>query len=173
MHVRKATIDDIPDLIHLYREVARVSQGIARTETEVTEAYLNGLYQQVTQQGLMLVGVNPITNELIAEMHASKYGLHIFNHILTNVTIVVKPAYQGQGIGKALFETFLREVDDHWPEVGRIELESRSSNQKSIGLYQSLGFVQEGRMSHKTRNSNGVYEDSLLFARIKPGFHFS
>lgn len=173
MLVRKATIDDLPDLVNLHKEVSRVSQGIARIETEVTEAYIHALYQQVARQGLMLIAVNTTTNELIAEMHASKYGLHIFNHILTNLTIVVKPFYQGKGIGKVLFKAFLQEVDDNWPEVGRVELESRSSNQKSIGLYKSLGFIEEGRMSNKTYNVNGVYEDSLLFARIKPDFHFS
>ncbi len=172
MLIRKATVDDLPDLVNLYREVARVSQGIARIEAEVTEAYMDALYQQVTQQGLMLVVVNHNTNELIAEMHASKYGLYIFNHVLTNLTIAVKPYYQGQKVGKALFEAFLREIDENWPEVGRIELESRPSNQKAIGLYKSLGFQQEGRMSCKTRNANGDYEDSLLFARIKPGFYF-
>lgn len=173
MLVRKATFNDLPDLVNLHKEVARISQGIARIETEVNEAYIHALYQQVARQGLMLVAVNTTTNELIAEMHASKYGLHIFNHILTNLTIVVKHFYQGKGVGKALFEAFLQEIDDNWPEIGRVELESRSSNQKSIGLYKSLGFIEEGRMSKKTRNVNGIYEDSLLFARMKPDFDFS
>lgn len=173
MRIRPATHDDLPMLAELYREVARVSQGIARTEQEVSAVYIDSIYQQTRQQGLMLVGIDPATNEVIAEMHASKYGLSIFNHILTNLTIVVKPTWQGQGIGKALFTAFLREVDEHWPEIARIELESRSSNQQSIGLYKSLGFLEEGRMTNKTRNASGDYEDSLLFARLKPSFSFS
>jgi len=173
MIIRKATPDDLPQLTELHQEVARISQGIARTEGEVSEQYLRDLYQHISQQGLMLVGIEVETNELIAEMHASKYGLHIFEHILTSLTIVVKPTYQGRGVGKSLFTAFLREVDENWPEIGRIELESRSTNQKSIGLYKSLGFVQEGRMVNKTRNADGRYEDSLLFARTKSGFPFS
>ncbi len=173
MIIRKATADDLPQLTELYQEVARISQGIARSEAEVSEQYISNLYQQTSQQGLMLVGINVETGELVAEMHASKYGLRIFEHILTSLTIVVKPSYQGRGVGKSLFNAFLREVDENWPEVSRIELESRSTNQKSIGLYQSLGFVQEGRMVNKTRNADGRYEDSLLFARTKPTFFFS
>jgi putative acetyltransferase len=77
-----------------------------------------------------------------------------------------------QGVGKSLFTAFLSEVDENWTEVGRIELESRSTNHRSVGLYKSLGFVQEGRMINKTRNINGRYEDSLLFARTKLTFSF-
>lgn len=173
MIIRKATANDLPQLTELYQEVARISQGIARTEGEISEQYISNLYQQASQQGLMLVGIDTETSELVAEMHASKYGLRIFEHILTSLTIVVKPSYQGRGVGKSLFNAFLREVDENWPEVGRIELESRSTNQQSIGLYKSLGFVQEGRMVNKTRNADGRYEDSLLFARTKPNFSFS
>lgn len=173
MIIRKATVDDLPQLTELYQEVARISQGIARTEGEVSEQYISTLYHQTSKQGLMLVGVEEETSELVAEMHASRYALRIFEHILTSLTIVVKPTFQGRGVGKSLFTAFLREVDDKWPEVGRIELESRSTNQKSIGLYKSLGFVQEGRMVNKTRNADGRYEDSLLLARTKPNFFFS
>lgn len=173
MIIRKATTEDLSPLTALYREVARISQGIARTEGEVSLHYIYTLFEQTSQQGLMLVGIDVETDELVAEMHASKYGLHIFEHILTSLTIVVKPSHQGRGVGKALFTAFLDEVDAHWPEVGRVELESRSTNHKSIGLYQSLGFVQEGRMINKTRNADGGYEDSLLFARTKPGFPFT
>lgn len=173
MIIRKATAEDLSPLTALYREVARISQGIARTESEVSLPYIHTLFEQTSQQGLMLVGIDVETDELVAEMHASKYGLHIFDHILTSLTIVVKPSYQGRGVGKSLFTAFLSEVDTHWPEVGRIELESRSTNQQSIGLYKSLGFVEEGRMVNKTRNADGRYEDSLLFARTKPTFYFS
>lgn len=113
MRIRQATHDDLPMLTELYREVARVSQGIARTEQEVSAVYIDSIYQHTRQQGLMLVGINLATNEVIAEIHASKYGLSIFKHILTNLTIVVKPTWQGQGIGKTLFNAFLREVDEH------------------------------------------------------------
>ncbi|WP_080055234.1 GNAT family N-acetyltransferase [Spirosoma aerolatum] len=167
--IRKATTIDKDAILQLHREVARISQGIARTEPEITEAYIETLIQTTARQGLMLVAI--IDSEaVIAEIHASKYGLRIFDHILTGLTIAVHPAYQGKGIGKKLFQAFLDNVQQLFPEVSRVELESRSSNQKSIGLYQRLGFELEGRMKHKTRNQDGSYEDSLLMAWTKPGF---
>ncbi|UFH51898.1 GNAT family N-acetyltransferase [Spirosoma sp. KNUC1025] len=167
--IRKATYQDKEALCALYKVVARISQGIARTEDEITDQYIDGLFRTIEQQGLMLVAVDP-ANQVIAEIHASKYGLRIFDHILTGLTIAVHPDYQGKGVGKQLFRAFLDDVQQLFPEVGRVELESRASNQKSLGLYHSLGFVQEGCMKNKTRNMDGSFEHSLLMAWTKPGF---
>ena len=171
MIIRKANKADLTELLTLYKEVASISQGIARFEHEISLGYIESVYNQATKHGLMLVSVDQDKGQIVAEIHASKYGLEIFNHILTNLTVVVKPSLQGQGVGKQLFQAFLHEVDTTLAEVGRIELESRSTNQRSIGLYKSLGFVQEGAMRFKTCNADGSYENSLLFARLKPGFY--
>lgn len=169
--IRKATIDDKEAILALHKLVARVSKGIARTEVELTNQYIDGLFASTDHQGLMLIALDS-ANQVIAEIHASKYGLLIFDHVLTGLTIAVHPDHQGKGVGKALFQAFLDDVQQQFPEVGRVELESRSSNQKSIGLYERLGFVQEGRMKNKTRNSDGTFEDSLLMAWTKPAYDF-
>ncbi|WP_420150594.1 GNAT family N-acetyltransferase [Spirosoma sp.] len=164
--IRQARFQDKEAILALHQNVAAISQGIARTEAEITDQYVEGLFATIATDGLMLVAVDT-PDQLIAEIHASKYGLRIFDHILTGLTIAVHPDYQGKGIGKMVFQAFLDEVQHSFPEVRRVELESRSSNQKSIGLYQSLGFVLEGRMRNKTRNSDGSFEDSLLMAWTK------
>ncbi|HEX2535746.1 MAG TPA: GNAT family N-acetyltransferase, partial [Chitinophagaceae bacterium] len=105
---------------------------------------------------------------LLAAVHAVKYGLRIFDHILTGLTIVVHPSWQGRGLGKALFTAFLRTLEASRPDIRRVELESRASNTRSIGLYQSLGFVPEGVLRNKTRNADGSFEDSLLMAWTAP-----
>ena len=132
VRIRKATPIDKEAILQLHREVARISQGIARTEPEITETYIETLFQTTDQHGLMLVTIND-SGAVIAEIHASKYGLRIFDHILTGLTIAVHPTYQGKGVGKKLFEAFLDNVQHEFPEVSRVELESRASNQKSIG----------------------------------------
>lgn len=170
--IRLVATQDKKAIIELHQKVARISQGIARTEAEITDQYMDGLFRSIEQNGIMLVAINS-SGQLVAEIHASKYGLHIFDHILTGLTIAVHPDYQGKGIGKMLFKAFLDEVQKSFPEVGRVELESRASNQKSIGLYHSLGFVLEGQMKNKTRNKDGSFENSLLMAWTKPGFGFN
>ena len=159
--------EDAGSVGQLHRRVARISQGIARTEAELTDAYFAGLFDTIEQHGLMLVVVDE-AEQVIAEIHASKSGIHIFEHNLVNLTVVVDPDWQKKGIGKGLFWVFLSAVQEIFPEVTRVELESRSSNQASIGLYKSVGFVEEGRMKNKTRNADGSFEDSLLMAWYKP-----
>lgn len=173
MIIRKALPKDKKALYKLYKKVAKNERGIARREDEFNEAYIDTLFESVQRQGLMLVGIDEANQKLMAEIHATKYGIKIFDHILAHLTIVVHPAYQGKGFGKKIFQEFLNEVISCWPEIYRIELESRASNLRSIGLYKQLGFEQEGIMRNKTRNHDGTFEDSLLMAWMNPYYKSS
>ena len=53
-------------------------------------------------------------------------------------TIGVDPAYQRHGIGRAMMNRLLEDVD------GPVYLEVRTDNDAAIALYQSLGFVTVG-----------------------------
>jgi len=173
MIIRKALLKDKEAIYKLYQVVAENERGIARMQDEITEKYIDVIFDSVEKQGIMLVGEDEGNQDLIAEIHATKYGIKIFDHILTHLTLVVHPNYQGKGFGKKLFQAFLDEIVNNNPEIRRIELESRASNQRSLGLYKQLGFVQEGRMKEKTRNKDGSFEDSLLMAWTNPKNEFS
>jgi ribosomal protein S18 acetylase RimI-like enzyme len=169
--IRKAESNDADAIFQLYKEVAKFGGGIARVEEEITNEYVSGIFNHTKGSGIMLVGIEPISGNLIAEIHASKYGIQIFDHILTNLTLVVHPDFQGKGIGKQIFRAFLTDIEKERPDIGRVELESRSSNPSAIALYKSLGFVEEGRMKNKTKNKNGSFQDSLLMAWMNPSFN--
>ena len=168
MEIRRAVVSDKTGIYSLYKEVARNSGGIARLEEEITDLYIESLLENGSKDGLMLLGLEEEAGQVIAEVHAFKYGIRIFDHILTNLTLLVHPDFQGQGIGKELLSRFVSDVQTNRPEITRIELESRAGNHRSIGLYQSIGFVQEGKMRNKTRNKDGSFEDSILMAWIHP-----
>jgi ribosomal protein S18 acetylase RimI-like enzyme len=74
--------------------------------------------------------------------------------------VVVCPAFQGQGLGKMLFEQLIFLVESERNDILRIELIARESNQKAIGLYQRLGFVIEGRLE-KRIYANGKFEADI------------
>ncbi|TAE21487.1 MAG: N-acetyltransferase [Cytophagales bacterium] len=168
MTIRPATPADHAQLLALHRAVAQDPNGIARTPDEITDEYVASLLTIQPPNGLQLVIQNE-AGELIGEIHAAKYGLHIFDHILTHLTIMVHPDWQGKGVGKALFNQFLVEVRANFPEVRRVELEARASNEASLGLYRSLGFIQEGVYRNKTRNRDGSFVDSIPMAYAVPG----
>ena len=107
---------------------------------------------------------------IVAAIHAFKYGIRIFDHILTNLTILVHPDYQSKGYGKALFSEFLSEIEKNRTDILRVELESRSNNEKSTRLYESIGFKKEGTMINKARNYNNLFENSVSYAWMNKNF---
>lgn len=86
-------------------------------------------------------------------MHAATLGISIHD------------AYQGQGIGKALMAALLDAADRRLNFL-RIELEVYPDNQQSIKLYESFGFVVEGR-KRMSAFREGQYADTIIMARIR------
>lgn len=86
-------------------------------------------------------------------------------HVAT-LGISVHDAYQGQGIGRALMAALVNDAD-RWLNILRIELEVYPNNERAIKLYESFGFVVEGR-KRMSAFRNGQYVDTLVMARIRP-----
>jgi ribosomal protein S18 acetylase RimI-like enzyme len=173
MHIRTAELSDIPKIQELYKLVARQGNGIARQEHEVTEEYVEKFVSKSLQDGLILIAENPANpDELIGELHAYKSGIEVFDHMLTNLTIVVHPEFQGQKIGRTLFTIFQEEIALNRPDIGRVELFTRETNTRAIKFYQSIGFTIEGRLEMRIRTPDKNYEADIPMAWQNPNFEF-
>jgi ribosomal protein S18 acetylase RimI-like enzyme len=164
--IRKAEAGDRPRIVQLYRDVATVPDGIARTPQEVSEAYVNGFMQRARDDGIELVCEQD--GRIVGEIHASRVGIASLAHLLTDLTIAVAPAAQGQGVGRRLFQGLLDEVIGNMPHITRIELFARESNSRARALYASLGFVEEGRLRARVNNSRGVAETDTIMGWLRP-----
>lgn len=95
-------------------------------------------------------------------------GLHIGGakrrHVAT-IGIAVHDAYAGRGVGRALMESLLSIADD-WLGLVRVQLEVDAINERAQKLYQSLGFVVEGRQP-KAYFTAGRYADAILMGRVR------
>jgi ribosomal protein S18 acetylase RimI-like enzyme len=172
MHYRNAERTDIAALAKLYREVASKSGMIARKEHEVTTEFVEAFVDKSLRDGLIIVGEDEAQpGELIAEIHASKPGIELLGHIFSDLTILVDPRYQDKGIGRTIFTIFLDEIANHRPDVGRVELLTAESNKRALHLYQSLGFVIEGRFEMRLRTATG-FEADIALSWQNPGFEF-
>lgn len=98
-------------------------------------------------------------------------GLHVAGGSLRRahvrgLGIGIAPEWQRRGIGRRMIERLL-DWADNWGGVLRIELHVHADNVGAKRLYESLGFVDEGR--HKGYAlKGGEYVDSFSMARLHP-----
>ena len=79
--------------------------------------------------------------------------------------IAVHDAFAGRGVGRALMRSLL-DLADQWLGLVRVELDVDSTNERAVKLYESLGFVVEGRQA-KSYFTAGRYADAILMARVR------
>ncbi len=164
--IRKAQANDHARIVRLYRDVAAVPNGIARTPGEVNDAYVSGFMHKAEADGIELVCEQD--GQIVGEIHASRVGIACLAHLLTDLTIAVAPQAQGQGVGRRLFRALLDEVTDNMPYITRIELFARESNVRARALYASLGFVEEGRLRARVNNAQGEAETDTIMGWLRP-----
>jgi putative acetyltransferase len=173
MRYRTATPEDLDAILRLYKIVARTEGGIARVENEITTDYIRNFLKKSLDSGLIIVGEHPESSgELVAEIHAYKAGLHVFDHVLGDLTIVVHPDFQGKKVGRTILTIFLEEVGRNRPDIGKVELIAREGNEKAIALYQSMGFLIEGRLEMRIKTPDHHYEADIPMGWQNPNFEF-
>jgi ribosomal protein S18 acetylase RimI-like enzyme len=173
MKIRTAEPDDLDRIKVLYKEVARQTGGLARLEHEVTDDYVLNFLSKSLGSGLIIVAEHPEDeSKLVAEIHAYKPGIAVFDHVLSDLTIAVHPEFQGKKIGRTLFTIFQEEIAVNRPDIGRVELITRESNGKAIAFYQSLGFTVEGRLEMRIRTPEKTYEADIPMSWQNPNFEF-
>ncbi len=170
MHLRTATIDDLRKIKVLYQRVAGHGPGLARTEEEITDDYVSRFLNNSIRSGLIIVAEHPNDDTLIAEIHAYAPEPSAFRHIFSDLTIAVHPDFQGKKIGRTIFTIFLEEIGLNRPDIGRVELVTRESNERAIRFYQSMGFQVEGRFEMRIRRPDGCFEADIPMSWQNPNF---
>lgn len=165
--IRKATMQDKENLKILYQRVASIVGGLARTEEEITEAYIDKSLSSGINNGLALVAEKE--GELIGSIIKYKLEPKVFSHILTEGSILVDPDFQGKGIGSNLIVTFLNEIKHNRPDILRVEIIARESN-PAIKLYEKLEFKKEGRFEGRIKGADGRLEADIPMVWINPRF---
>lgn len=169
--VRKARENDFEAIKSLYRKVAEHTIGIARSKNEISDTYIHNFINSALVNGIELVVENPeAPQELIAEIHCYKLIPSVFDHILSELTIVVDPDFHSRGLGRLIFTALLEYVKNNRTDILRVELVTRESNLKAINFYKSLGFLQEGRMEYRIKSPGGGFEADIPMAWFNKNF---
>lgn len=161
--VRKALKSDAPAIRDVY--FAAAAQGtLARMPDEVDDAYVAG-FMAAARDGLEVVA--EVEGRVVGDLHAARLSPRIFSHTLGDLTIAVHPDHQGRGIGRKLFEEFLRIVRDEMPDIGRVELFAWDENKAALRLYESLGFKFEGTLTRRVRADTGEWRNDVVYGWLR------
>lgn len=161
--IRLTIEEDLPDLLSLYKEVSQKTIGLIRQEDEISYEYVEEFLTFSIEKGISLVAENE-SGEIIGEIHSYKNNIKAFSHVLSNLTIAVRPEHHSNGVGRSLFNELISYSRDHFPEIKRIELITRESNKKAINLYTSLGFKVEGCLKSRILRGDGTFENDIPMA---------
>ena len=189
---RFLNLDDVDRLHELYVQVAAQPGGFARTADEISRDFVEGLLRGVVQKGVGIGvfekpasstnvtddgdgGWGPIiedstsqlTGRLIGSIVTRKLGPKVFDHVLTELNIGVHPEFQGRGVGRRLFLDFLEHIQSSRPDIARVELIARESNQRAIQFYERIGFRSEGVFEKRIRRDDGTFESDIPMAWLK------
>lgn len=168
LQIKKAHFRNEFELLQLYEKVAGIEDGIIRNENEIDRDYISVILKKSIKKGLMLLGL--VDGAIVAEIHAYTPNIFAYQHVLTNLTILVDPHHQQIGIGRKLFENFLENVKTDLNHILRIELSTREHNRRKVRFYESLGFINEGRQKNKIFVSNSKFETPLTMAWFNPNY---
>lgn len=170
--IRDGTAADAVALRELHQTVSRISGGLARFADEITEEYVEEFISSSLKGGVIVVAEREATGEIVGELHAYPYSMRRLAHTLTSLTVAVHPATQGLGVGGQLFRALLREVRENRPGIIRVELIVQESNTRARRLYESVGFVAEGRMLNAILDvSTGRPETDVPMAWLRERDH--
>lgn len=162
---RRAKKDDIKKIKELYKATAAQPGGISRKPHEITDEYINNIVLNSLKRGLMIVAEE--NRQIIGSIHAYKFEQESLSHLLSNLTFLIHPAHQGKGVGKALFSYFMEYVKESMPEIIRVELFVRKSNEKAVKLYESCGFEVEGYLKRRIKTTDGIPETDSIMAWVR------
>jgi RimJ/RimL family protein N-acetyltransferase len=87
-------------------------------------------------------------------------GLHLAPYGVVTLGMALLDGYRGQGLGTRLMERgieWARQKGAH-----KVALEVWPHNEPAIGLYQKMGFVEEGRLRRHYRRRNGELWDAVI-----------
>jgi RimJ/RimL family protein N-acetyltransferase len=159
--VRRPSADDAPAVLRYLRRVGAESEFLSfgAEGPPITEA----------EQRVFLASVRTSENaiSMIAEQGGEIVGMLSFkggNRARTRHVgefgISVAHNAQGIGLGRRLMQLLI-----DWARAGgtvrKINLVVRTDNDRAIALYESFGFVTEGRRSRDMR-IDGAFHDSLI-----------
>lgn len=145
---------------------------IMENDTLVTSAEEYILTEDQQREFIHLYKADPGNVMILAEYNRKIIGLLTFQRGIFlkyahhgSVGMIVDKNWRGKGVGRALLTTLIQWADYN-PLLEKLCLEVLASNRRAIALYNSLGFIEEGRQKKQVKVSQGSYEDLIIMGKF-------
>jgi RimJ/RimL family protein N-acetyltransferase len=159
--IRRPNEDDAQNIIDYSKMLFASTDQVLTTLEEYT------ITVQQEQTWINNFNDDPNSIILIAEMQRRIIGLLFFvggskkkNAHTGELGVSVNPGFQGMGIGRQLMGSLIRWAQDN-PAIEKVFLNVFATNHRAIRLYQSLGFIEEGRFVKGVKQPDGQNVDVL------------
>lgn len=160
--IRKASPEDAPVLAEAEREIAKFpGRLVSRPEELKDESYREKIISLSQNSSALYVVVEEdgaVAGHAVVEPHKLK----VLSHVVF-LTIAIHEGHQGKGLGKMLMQHLIEWTKSH-PTIEKFELQVRSSNIRAIKLYESMGFVEEGRKIKRLKFGENNYVDDIYMS---------
>ncbi len=77
------------------------------------------------------------------------------------VNLLIFPDYQRKGLGELLLSNVIKLIKLHHPEIGKIVLNVKNSNQRAIKLYQKFGFQIKNELENYYESGDNSFSMEL------------
>ena len=135
MKIRKGTIEDMPRVLELIKELAAFEKQPDAVEVTLSDLERDGF------------GPHPLFNILVAEVEKKIPGMALFYNRFSTwkgktihlEDLIVSEKYRGSGIGMKLYEAVMAEAKNQ--KVRRVEWNVLDWNAPAISFYEKTGAV--------------------------------
>jgi ribosomal protein S18 acetylase RimI-like enzyme len=160
--IRKARREDALVLAAAQRAIASVPGMLASRPDEIDDDAIRETIFDLNDRGRGNYLVAEHAGTVIGHAFLESLSLAATSHVV-RLAIAVHEGHQRRGVGRALMNELLRWARSN-PQVEKVELQVRSSNDRAIALYRSLGFVEEGRKTRRLKIGPNEYLDDVYMA---------
>jgi ribosomal protein S18 acetylase RimI-like enzyme len=160
--IREARPEDAPLLAAAERAIASVPGRLASRPDEIDDAAVRKKILDLDDPGRGVYLVAEHAGVVVGHAFLESLSLAATAHVF-RVAIAVHEGHQRLGVGRALMNELLRWARSN-PRAEKVELQVRSSNDRAIALYRSLGFVEEGRKTRRLKIGPKEYIDDVYMA---------
>ncbi|HVJ63793.1 MAG TPA: GNAT family N-acetyltransferase [Bdellovibrionota bacterium] len=167
LHIRSARESDAAPLCEAERYWA--SQGgylISQPEELLVDAFSKKIHSLTHHPNAQYVVLENEHHQLLGHALLEPLLLKALAHTV-RLSIVIHYGNEGKGLGGVLLKHLIDWAKGH-QNIEKVELLVRATNHRAIQLYESFGFLEEGRHRKRVKVGNLYLDDIAMGLFVKP-----